>query len=246
MIHFFAAAAERVKPESTGVAETVEHFFALGEFADTASGVALVEVVARLVTVLHVDGEQNAVFVDDDRFVRNFSKNNARAEGETFFFADFGITAFVNAAAFRLFGQQFVNGFTVDFGTGRENFDRVNIGVFVDNATRNAVVFGVHEAECAFLVVDVESTALAGGYCAVENIAKEFSVDFCILAFVSESPEAATDLGFGGIRCKAKKIALVAVNFNNITELWVTDNFVDGTTKNPRMVAEGRFIAPGF
>ena len=43
----------------------------------------------------------------------------------------------------------------LDFGAGGEDFDGVDVGVFVDDAAGNAVVLGVHEAECARLVVDV-------------------------------------------------------------------------------------------
>ena len=196
--------------------------------------------------VLHVNREQNSVFVDDDRFVRNFAKYNARAEGESFLFADFGIAAFINATATRLFGEQFVNDLAIDFGACSKDFDGVDVGILVDDATRNAVIFGVHKAECTFLVVDVEPTALAGGYGAVQNVAKEFAVNFDVLSFGPECPETASNLGFRGIGCKAQKIAMVAINFDNVTKSGVANNFINGAAKNPRVVTEGGFIAPGF
>lgn len=199
MINLFATAAESVKTESAGVAEAVEHFFALGEFAYAASRVALVEVIARLVTVFHVDGEQYAVFVDDDWLVGNFAKDCPGAQRQAFFFADFGIATFVNAPAMRLFGQEFVNVLAVDFGPGGENFYGVDVCVLVDDAAGNSVVFCVDQAECAILVLDVEPAAFAGGNCPVENVAKEVPVYLYVFTFAPERPEAASDLRFGGI-----------------------------------------------
>jgi len=147
LINFFAAATEGVKAESARVAEAVEHFFACGQFANASSGIALVEVVARLVAVLHVDREEDAVLVDDDGFVRNFAKDDSCAEGEAFFFADFGVATFINAAAARLFGEELVNGLAVDFGPGGEDFNRVDVSIFVDDTAGNAVVFGVDQSE---------------------------------------------------------------------------------------------------
>ena len=161
LVDFGAAAAERVQAESAGIAEAVQHLLALGEFADAASCVALVQIVARLVSVLHVDGEEDAVLVDDDGFVGDFAVDYARAEWEAFLAAHFGVAAFVDAAAVRLLGQKFVDVLAVDFGAGGEDFDGVDVGVLVDDAAGDAVVLGVHEAECACLVVDVEIAALA-------------------------------------------------------------------------------------
>lgn len=39
---------------------------------------------------------------------------------------------------------------------------------------------------------------------------------------------------------------MVAVNFNDVAQCGVADNFVDGSAKNPRMVAEGGFFTSGF
>lgn len=146
----------------------------------------------------------------------------------------------------RFFGEQFVNDFAIDFSTGGKNFDRVNVGVFVDDASGDAVVFGVYEAKCAFFVMNVETAALAGGDSSIKDVAKEFPVDFRVSSFATERPETPTDLGFRGVGGKAQKIALVAVNFDNVTKFRVTDNFVNGTAKNPGMVTEGGLIAPGF
>ena len=147
--------------------------------------------------VFHVNGEEYAIFVDDDWFIGDFSKDYARAERESFFFADFGIATFVNATAVRLFGEQLVNGTAIDFGTCGKYFDGVNVGVLVDDAAGDSVVFGVDEAECAIFVFDVETAALAGGYGAVEDVAKEVAVDFYVFTFAPECPETSTDLRFG-------------------------------------------------
>ena len=39
---------------------------------------------------------------------------------------------------------------------------------------------------------------------------------------------------------------MVTIDFYNIAQFGVADNFVDGSAKNPRMVAEGGFFASGF
>ena len=197
-------------------------------------------------SVLHVNREQNPVFVDDDRLVGNLAIHNARTEGKPFFFADFGIAAFVNASAVGLFCEQFVNDLTVDFGTCGKDFDGVDVGVLVDDAARNAVVFGVHEAECAFLVLNVEPAAFARGYCAVQDVAKEFTVYLDVLSFGPEGPETSTNLGFGGVGGKAQKIAVVAVNFDNVTKCGVANNFINGAAENPRVVTEGGLVTSGF
>ena len=196
--------------------------------------------------VLHVNGEEYAVLVNDDRFVGNFAKDGPRAEGETFFFADFGVATLINASAVRLFGKQFVNGTAVDFCPCGENFYRVNVGVLVDDAAGDSVIFGVNQAESATLVFDVEPAAFAGGDGAVENVTKENAVDFDVFPFAPERPETPSDLGFGRIGGKAQKIAMVTIDFDNVSECGVADNFVDGSAKNPRMVAEGGFFTSGF
>ena len=87
--------------------------------------------------------------------------------------------------------------------------------------------------------MDVEPTALAGGDGAVQNVAKEFAVNFDVLSFGPECPETASNLGFRGIGCKAQKIAMVAINFDNVTKSGVANNFINGAAKNPRVVTEG-------
>ena len=99
-------------------------------------------------TVFHVNGEQDSVLVDDYGFVTHFAVDGACAQWQAFFFAHFGIAAFVDATAVRLLGEQFVNVFAVDFGAGGQDFHRVNVGVLVDDAAWNAVVLGVNQAEC--------------------------------------------------------------------------------------------------
>ena len=243
LINFFATAAESIEPEAAGIAEAVQNLLALREFANAAASVALVQVVTGLVTVLHVDGEENSVFVDDDRFVGYFAVNTSGAQLQAFFFAHVGIAAFVNAAAVRLFGQQFINIFAVDFSAGSQDFHRIDVGVLVDNAARNAVVFGIDQAEGAVLVFDVKAAALAGGNGAVEQVAKEFAIDVSLFA---EGPEAPTDLGLGRVRRKTQKIALVAVNFNGVAKFRVADNFVNGSAKNPGVVTQCGLFASGF
>ena len=193
--------------------------------------------------VLHIDGEEDAVLVDDDGFVRNFAVDDARTEGETFLAAHFGVTALVDAAAVRLLGEELVNVFAVDFGAGSENFDGIDVGVLVDDASGNAVVLGVDQAERAFLVVDVKAAALAGGDGAVQNVAEKFTVDVCLLA---ERPKAPPNLGLGRVRRKTQKIAPVTVHFDGVAKFRVADDFVDSSAKDPRVVTQCGLFASGF
>ena len=243
LVNFFATAAESVKSETAGIAEAVQNLLALGKFSNAAAGVALVQIVACFVAVLHIDGEENAVFVDDDGVVAHFAVYATGAQLQAFFFSHIGIAAFVNAAAVRLFGEQFVNRFAVDFGAGSQDFDRIDVGILVDDAAWDAVVFGVDQAECRFLVFDVKTAALACGDGAVEQVAEEFAVNVRLFA---ERPETPADLRLRRVRRKTQKIALVAVNFNGVAQFRVADDFVNGSAKNPGVVTQCGLLASGF
>lgn len=39
---------------------------------------------------------------------------------------------------------------------------------------------------------------------------------------------------------------MVTIDFDNITEFGVADNFVNGSAKNPWVIAEGGFFTSGF
>ena len=81
---------------------------------------------------------------------------------------------------------------------------------------RAAVVFGVNQAECNFLVRNVEAAALAGGDGAVQNVAEKFAVNLRVLSFAPECPEAPANLGLWRVCRKPQEIAVVAVNFNDV------------------------------
>ena len=172
-----------------------------------------------------------------------FAEYHARAERQAFFFAHFGIAAFVDTAAVRLFGEQFVNGVAVDFRAGGKDFYRVDVGVLVDDASGDAVVFRIDEAEGARLVLDVETAALACSDGAVEQVAEEFTVDVALLA---ERPEAPAYLGLGRIRRKTQKVALETVNLDGIAERGVADDFVDSPAEDPRVVTQCGLFASGL
>ncbi len=138
-----------METKPTGVAKTIQHVAAPGQFPNPLTVAALIEIEAGFVAGFEIDEKFQAVFGNRYSRIGNCAAQQPVANRQTFEFTDIGIRAFIDGHRTRLFEQNLGQGLAPKLGAGGQRLEDEHITIPVNNQARESVGFGVDQAHAS-------------------------------------------------------------------------------------------------
>ena len=241
--------AADVHAEAARVGKCIEHFegraAARGEGGRKLAVDTLVEIEPRLLTVLEIDREHQALFADQAFSRGKLAIPDSAARLHSLLGAHLGVAPVENRAGLEDLGQGQNDLALATFCAERQELGDQHVGVGVHDDTRQQIGFPVEHAEGVgaggIRVAEREARAVPQGHGRPDPAREEVTVDGLVLP----GPDAGDDLRFGIVVAAAQPVALGGPDLHGLA----VDGIFrarHGPGKDPGMSLFQRLVAAGL